>query len=201
MIEVPNINYIDGKLQTVILFTFDAYSVDLLHLVLHRGEGNGASAGLVRPAGSHWRKRSVRRSSEVSSTPFRQGLDVHLVTITDASVMPLELPKFNAGWKRLRDNLQRAGLAPDHFVSILDYNPATRGLHRHVLTIGGPPLTPRILQRHAQRAGLGHIDRRAVEPTARSARDLAAYVARNALHFAIARSGWPGPISPVSRSR
>jgi hypothetical protein len=111
------------------------------------------------------------------------------------------LADFNARWKRLRDNLQRAGLAPDNYLSVIDINVSTGRLHRHVIALGSNRLTRRQLDDQAGRAGLGRIDYELVGTTQRDARDLAAYVAKNALHYAISLAGSPNPIRPVTRSR
>jgi hypothetical protein len=132
---------------------------------------------------------------------FSQGVDAFFLTVTDGSVIPLAEREFNSRFGRLMFNLRRAGLAPEHYIATLDLNPVTGRLHRHVVALGGPDLTRSQLDRHAERAGLGFIHHQKVQTSRRDARDLAAYVARNALHFARSLAGTSGPIRPITRSR
>jgi hypothetical protein len=98
-------------------------------------------------------------------------------------------------------DLRRAGIRWLHYLSVLGCAPDGSNLHRHVVAIGGPGVSRKLLKRQALRAGLGGVvDIRPIGSTAQDRRRVSNYVASNALAFAVAHRS-ESRVAPISRSR
>lgn len=147
---------------------------------------------------AHEEARGILRGLEYA---HRHGLSAHHVSLSDAHPQGLHLADFNRRFSRLCDNLRRANLRWDHYVSALGCNERTGRLHRHVVAIGGPSLSSAVLNEHAARVGLGNIVVRPIKATKADRARRANYVAHNGLHFAVVHAGLMQRIQPFTRSR
>ena len=86
------------------------------------------------------------------------------------------------------------------YIAVLDFNAFSGRLHRHVVAIGGPVLHRSLLTEHVRRAGLGHIDVRAIGDSPQDRTRIANYVASNGVHFAAVHAKPGRRVQPFSRS-
>jgi hypothetical protein len=124
-----------------------------------------------------------------------------LFTFTDRNPHPLPLEEFQKRISRFTSNLRRSNSCWEHHYSALGFNPDTGRLHRHVVCLGGPYLPPAILRAHEARAGLGHVDVRAIGATAADRTRVAEYVAANGFAYAVAHAPFAPRVQPFSTSR
>ena len=130
-----------------------------------------------------------------------EGLWTRHLTITQRPSDDLHLREFNRRFSRLSEKFGRAGLRWQHYLSTLAVCPQSGRLHRHLAAIGGPFIEPESVAEHAERAGFGFIDIKAINPSWGDRHRIARYLASDGLLFAVAHLGSMARIQPFSRSR
>ncbi len=132
------------------------------------------------------RKRLERRRfCELLRLAARKNARARFYTFTAPPGSELFVEEFQRRLRRLIQILRRSRLLWHEWRSVWGVDPETGSIHRHLVAIGGPFIDKALLGSLAERVGLGFIDVRLVDPTEDDRRALSAYLAANALGFAL----------------